>query len=225
MPIRLNLLAEAQAAEELRRRDPVKRALWVAALLVALLLVWSSSLQLRAIMAKSSLAHLETQMSAHTNEYQLVLNNRSSTDDIRRRLAALSQLATNRFLNGMLLNALQQCSVPDLQLTRLRVDQTYSLVEGTRSRTNEEQVVVKGRPSTATEKILVTLDGVDTSPSQGGQVSKFKEVIATNAYFRRVLQPTNAVALKSLSAPQISPDTGKACVFFQLECRYPEKTR
>ena len=27
MPIRLNLLAEAQAAEELRRRDPVKRAL------------------------------------------------------------------------------------------------------------------------------------------------------------------------------------------------------
>ena len=33
MPIRLNLLAEAQAAEDLRRRDPVKRALWLARLM------------------------------------------------------------------------------------------------------------------------------------------------------------------------------------------------
>ena len=29
MPIRLNLLAEAQEAEEMRRQDPVKRALLV----------------------------------------------------------------------------------------------------------------------------------------------------------------------------------------------------
>ncbi len=35
MPIRLNLLAEAQAAEEMRRRDPVKRALWLAGLIIA----------------------------------------------------------------------------------------------------------------------------------------------------------------------------------------------
>ena len=34
MPIRLNLLAEAQAAEEARRRDPVKRAVWMAALII-----------------------------------------------------------------------------------------------------------------------------------------------------------------------------------------------
>jgi len=42
MPIRLNLLAEAQAAEEARRRDPVKRAIWIGALLVSVVLVWSS---------------------------------------------------------------------------------------------------------------------------------------------------------------------------------------
>ena len=34
MPIRINLLAEAQAAEEMRRRDPVKRALWGASIVV-----------------------------------------------------------------------------------------------------------------------------------------------------------------------------------------------
>lgn len=41
MPIRLNLLAEAQAMEEMRRRDPVKRAIWVGSLLVAVALAWA----------------------------------------------------------------------------------------------------------------------------------------------------------------------------------------
>ena len=29
MAIRINLLAESQAAEEMRRKDPVKRAVWI----------------------------------------------------------------------------------------------------------------------------------------------------------------------------------------------------
>jgi hypothetical protein len=53
MPIRLNLLAEAQAAEDFRRRDPVKRGIGLAALLVALMLVFSSFLQLRATLANT----------------------------------------------------------------------------------------------------------------------------------------------------------------------------
>jgi hypothetical protein len=55
MPIKINLLAEAQIAEDLRRSDPVKRAIFIGALLVALALVWSSSLQLEAMIAKSEL--------------------------------------------------------------------------------------------------------------------------------------------------------------------------
>jgi len=45
MPIRINFLAEQQAQEEERRRDPVKRAAWVAAAWVGLLLVWGGYLQ------------------------------------------------------------------------------------------------------------------------------------------------------------------------------------
>ena len=59
MPIRLNLLAEAQAAEELRRRDPVKRAIWIGALILAAMLVWSSSRQLQVMLASSELNRLE----------------------------------------------------------------------------------------------------------------------------------------------------------------------
>ena len=43
MPIRINLLNEELAAEELRRRDPVKRAIFIGIFLVALSLVWFSS--------------------------------------------------------------------------------------------------------------------------------------------------------------------------------------
>jgi len=57
MAIRLNLLAETQAAEELRRKDPVKRVGWIGALLIAIMLVWSSSLQLKAKLVNSQVAH------------------------------------------------------------------------------------------------------------------------------------------------------------------------
>ena len=43
MPIRINLLSEALAEEDLRRRDPVKRAIFIGVFLVALSLVWFSS--------------------------------------------------------------------------------------------------------------------------------------------------------------------------------------
>ena len=55
MPIRINLLAEAQALEDLRRRDPVKRASWAGLLLVLLVLVWISSLQLKAMIARGGI--------------------------------------------------------------------------------------------------------------------------------------------------------------------------
>ena len=74
MPIRLNLLAEAQAAEELRRRDPVKRALWLSVLVIAGMLAWSSFLQLRTTLANSDLTRMEAQTGARTNEFRQILD-------------------------------------------------------------------------------------------------------------------------------------------------------
>src|ERR1039457_1083584 len=145
MPIRLNLLAEAQAAEEMRRRDPLKRALWLAALIIALILVWSSYLQLKATLANSDVTRVEAQMGARTNEFQQILDNQKKTGEIGARLRVLRQLSSNRFLNGTLLNALQQTTVEDVQLIRLRVDQLYTVVEGTKARTNDDNVIIPGR--------------------------------------------------------------------------------
>jgi hypothetical protein len=225
MPIRLNLLAEAQVAEDMRRRDPVKRALWLAALIIALVLVWSSFLQLRATLANSDVTRVEAQMGARTNEFQQVLENQAKAREIDGRVRLLRQLASNRFLNGNLLNALQHTTVEDVQLIRLRVEQNYTVVAGTQSHTNDDNVVVPGRAPTATEKIVTYLEGIDSSPNPGDQVSRFKGALASNAYFKEMLAKTNAVNLKTLSPPQVAPVSGKPCVMFTLECRYPEKTR
>jgi hypothetical protein len=105
------------------------------------------------------------------------------------------------------------------------VDQTYTSVGGTKTHTNAADVVIKGRPPATTEKTIINLEGIDSSASPGDQVSRFKTVLATNAYFKDMLSGTNPISLKSLSPLQVAPVTGKPCVMFTLECRYPEKTR
>jgi hypothetical protein len=224
MPIRLNLLAEAQAVEEARRRDPVKRAIWIGALLVSLMLVWSSSLQLKAMLAKSDLSRLEGDMGAISNDYNHVLDNQKTVSDVNYRLTALRKLTTNRFLNATLLNALQKTTLEDVQLVHLRVAQEYVIVEGTKARTNANRVT-PAKPGSSTEKITLTLDCTDSSLNPGEQVLKFKELLASNLYFEEVLGKTNEIILKNQSAPNPNPETGRPAVMFTLECRYPQRKR
>lgn len=225
MPIRLNLLAESLAAEELRRRDPVKRALWLAGLLIALMLIWSLSLQAKAMLVKGGLTRVEAQMSSHTNDYRAVLDNQKKFGEVSQKLLALQKLSTNRFLNGNVLNALQQTTVEDVELIRLRIEQSYALIEEVKPRTNDSRVI-PGKPATITEKIVVVLEGNDGSLNAGAdQVNKFKEAVAKHPYFQEKLGRTNEVTLRNLSAPTISPESSRAMVLFTLECRFPEVTR
>jgi len=223
MPIRINLLAEALAAEELRRRDPAKRAVYIGLLLVALALVWSSSLMLKGMMAKKDLGQVQNEIQTRTNEYDRVQANTKKISDAQTKLDDLQKLSAGRFLQGSLLNALQQTTVPGVQLIRLRVDQTYSYTEGTKSQTNRFGVVA-GRPPTATERVVVTLDAKDSSANPGDQVNKFKDVVAQQSYFQAMLDKTNGVRLASLSSPQTGPD-GKPYVLFTLECHYLDRSR
>ncbi len=224
MPIRLNLLAEAQAVEEQRRKDPVKRAIWVAVLLTALVLAWASSLQLKAIVSNTAFGAVVSEMNACTNDYKQVIEMQKKTGDMTQKLTALHMLTTNRFLNGTLLNALQQTTVENVQVVHLRLNQSYMLAEETKPKTNGSKVI-PGSPGKVTEKLVLTIDGSDSSPNPGEQVARMKDSISTYTYFQENLDQTNPVLWKNSSSPQISPDTGKAIVTFTLECRYSEKNR
>jgi hypothetical protein len=223
MPIHINLLAEAQIAEDLRRRDPVKRAIYAGVFLVVLALVWSSSLQLAVVINRSDLNQVETRIETRTNDWQTVLDSQKKIFDVRSKLTALQQLSAARFLQGNFMNALQQLNLDGVQLAHVRVDQSYFTVPGTPNQTDNGRVIL-GHPATTTEKIVLTLDARDVSASPGDQVNKFKEAIANQAYFKMILNKTNDVLLTSLSPSQTGPD-GKPCVLFTLECDLPQQTR
>ena len=225
MPIRLNLLAEAKAAEEERRRDPVKRAIWLGGLLIVSVLAWSSFLQLRTTLANSEVTRLEARISSRTNEYCGILNSASKLADVQHKLEALQKLSAERMLQGTLLNALQKTTVDDVQLVRLHIDQSYTAFEGEKSRTNGAGIFIPGKPPTRTEKILLTLEGTDSSANSGDALNKYKDALASNAYFKEALVKTNGISLKTLAAPTISAANGKPSASFTLECRYPDTTR
>jgi len=223
MPIRINLLTEALAEEDLRRRDPVKRAIFLGVFLVVLSLVWYSSVWLETKVLQNDRTKVEDKIQSLTSDFSRVESDRNRRDEGQRRLDALQNLSTNRFLQGNLMNVLQQVYVPNVQLTRMKLGQIYSYKDGTPSQTNSYGVV-PGRPSIATERIILTLDAKDASPNPGDQVNHYKDALATFPYFRAALDPTNGVRLLTASAPQTSMNE-KPFVGFTLECRFPDKTR
>jgi len=95
MPIRINLLAETAAAEEMRRRDPVKRALLFGAVLVLIMLVWSSFLWLKNGMSKGELAQVQATIDKQAKDYQVVLDNLTKMDNVQAHLDSLEKLRTN----------------------------------------------------------------------------------------------------------------------------------
>ena len=223
MAIHINLLAESQALEEMRRRDPVKRAIWVGAIVGALVLAWSGYLQTKAIIARGDVSRLEAQARTHETAYKQIREHEKKLEEANNKLMSLQRLATNRFLNGTVLDALQHTTVDDVQLMHLKIANDYESIAEIKAKTNATTLqVTPAKPPKVTEKIIVTLDGKDNSGDQ--QVIKFKEAIGDCSYFQSVLGKTNEVRVTTIQPPQTGTD-GKNFRLFTLECKYPERTR
>ena len=225
MPIRINLLAEDQTAEQMRRRDPVKRVVWGAGLLITLVLGWSAWLQIRVGYASHEASEYEVRWTKLEKDFKGVTSNLQQTAEIERKLSALNRLATNRFLWGTPLNALQNVVVDNVQMTRLKASQAYVLTEEIKP-AEQDGRKAPGKPATSTEKITLTIEGKDFSNPAGSQVNQFKETLAADSYFKSKLKRVDGVRLNELSAPQTDPnDATKPFVLFTLSCVYPEKMR
>ena len=228
MPIRINLLAETKALEEQRRRDPVKRAILAGFVLVGLVVFWWSSLWISSVSAKSELGQKLSELNSRTNDYRQILDSQSRLLEGKQKLLALHMLATNRFLNGNLLEALQKNTIEDVQLMRIKASQSYTLVEEAKAKSGSKRAGGSAKssekPVKAVEKITLTLDAKDSSPNAGDAVSQFQEMLSSATYFQEVLGKNNNFRLASFGTPQSGPD-GKTFVLFTLEARLPEKRR
>lgn len=218
MPIKLNLLAEAQAQEEMRRKDPVKFAMFGGVLLVVIMLVWFSATWLTNLTTSSRLNQIKAEIAAHTNDFAVVKLNQKRIDDCQKRLESLDKLSSARFLQGRLLDAIQQIYVPNVAMIRVRVGQNFSVKEGATTKSG-----VHG-PSSIIESTLLTIDAKDSSANPGDQVNRFKDSFDRHPYFKSVLMPNGVRLAGPPSAAQTGVD-GKTFVQFTLECRYPDITR
>ena len=227
MPIRINLLAEQQAAEEMRRRDPVKRATWVSGFVVGIMVLVSGYLQFKLMAAMREVNRSESEWQRIEPDYTKITSNMNKTAEAERKWEALQSLATNRFLWAPPLNALQyvMLSVEDVQVTRLKTDQSYVITEAVLPSTNSVDGVSRisrGKPATSREKILITIDARDSSKRPGDQIPKFQQAVTNNPYFRTNLQKTE---LTAFSPRQEGGAGARPFVTFTVECQFPEKFR
>jgi hypothetical protein len=215
MPIHINLLAEAQAAEEMRRHDPVKRAMFLGGVLVVVFLGWAGTVAIFGMEARATLTGVKTHIDTRTNEFQHVMLEQQKLIQAKSKLMALQKLQAARFLQGNLLNALQQATVEGVQLTRLRVEQTYAELGEKGGKTNNEHIK---------ESIILHLSAKDSSANPGDQVNKFQNAIARQPYFQAMLSKTNGVQLAGPPSA-VQTDSGKPYVTFMLDCRFADQVR
>lgn len=130
MPIRINLLAEQLAAEDMRRRDPMKRALFAGAGLVVLMLLWIATTFAKLKTVESELAQYTSQLSEVEDASKEVRQNHAEINNIKGRVEALDKYAENRFFWGSFLDSIQHIEVNDLRLTEIRGEHVYKESEG-----------------------------------------------------------------------------------------------
>jgi hypothetical protein len=223
MPIRINLLAEQQMAEEMRRRNPVKLACWLGGFLVALVLLYSLSLKLKLIFTNYDVDAQEKQWrQLETNNVQILMA-QAKIRTIGQRLEALSKLSTNRFLWGSALNGLQFALVDKIQLTHLKVFQTYAQIPEVKPKPGEKIVP---QPARARENIKLVLDGKDFGPPGGEQIEVFKQSLVNGPFLNQYLTNINQMRMTARGQRQEDPQVpGRYYESFTLECYLLEITR
>jgi hypothetical protein len=223
MPIRINLLAETQAAEDMRRKDPVKRGLWIAGFLVCLVLLWMLKLQCDIWFDQKDLARINSRWSEMKAKYGAVTNNVLRTADIDKKLAALDQLATNRFLWAPVLNALQKCVVNDVEVVRLRGEQVYVKEDPHDLGTGAAKRTV---PGAMVEKTSLYIDAKDSDAARENY-TRLKESLCNSEFFARSLGRRDGFVFEgTLSTPIADPsEPGRTFTTFSLASHFPEVRR
>ncbi|HAM73932.1 MAG TPA: hypothetical protein DCM86_20065 [Verrucomicrobiales bacterium] len=224
MPIRLNLLREVQAADEERRKDPVKRAILGGVVLVGLVFAWSSVLQLRVMRAGSELARVQGKWHDIEKTYKAAVENRRLAAEADDHLVALQRYTTNRFLWGTCLNELQHllAGTEGINVVRVRGEQNFNVTPEVKPKPGQGAP----KPATSTEKTVLTIEARDYSSQPGDQVTKLKGFLALHAIpGAPSAGVSNQVSLLNISAPQTDKDGSASYVTFSLQSTYPEKTR
>jgi hypothetical protein len=226
MAIVLNLLAEQQHADEIRRRDPVRRTLMGSVLTIGVALSFSLLSWLAAWQAQEDLKSVELRWLRLESENKQLSEALVKSRKVEEDLNALTNLASSRFLWAPLLNAMQDCVIDRVQVSGLRADQASTPVktETIAPKTREKSKVSKVVTTNMVETIVLHIEANDYSNSQ---FSRLQDIISSQPYFRRCLQTNGTVRLASLNPPAKSDGENEERNFthFKIEVAFPPVTR
>ncbi len=219
MPIRLNLLAEQQYQEELRRKDPVKRGYYVAGGLVALMILWVMINQVGVWRTSSRLSSLQTELKQYDRVIATTKTNKSTLRLLIDNVSLLGRLATNRVLSGSVLNSMQYSIINNIELTRLRLLQTNSVIPAVKGTQGKPSI-----PASAHHTTLLLLDAQHVGRSADVPIGEFRKKLRTETFLKQYLTNDNMIKQPTQSPEQADPlDTNRIVVLFTLECRFPDK--
>ncbi len=216
MPIKINLLAEEQAAEELRRKDPLKRAIVIAGIVVALVIVWAGFNTIRVGKSTARADAIRAEYEAVEGQEKELKEMRAWTGRLEGNLMNLHRLATNRFLTASVLNELQFDVIEGIQLTQFEIRQNFLEYEGTPASKSGE---TKAIPARSVEQVMFRIYAQDSA-------DKFNEYMAKIAEsFDGKLRKRDGVSLQNRSDPVLLPDKSASYRAIVIECRYPDVER
>ncbi len=239
MPVRINLLSEAIAAEEERRNDPVKRSMWIGVFCVFLVLLWYSTLLFEQMVVSSRLEEKKTEWSRLEPSNKDLREASNGIRDAMTKITALDRLSTNRFLWAPVLNAIQYTMVEDrVQLVRLNGQQSYVVLLPPKEDSKKKEKASpsekaapapkkkkKTNPASATEKVLLTLDARDVGAQGEQNFNAFIDAIGQSPYFKANLETGGLRLAKLLPPTSEGGSADKAFTLFTVECKFPDKER
>jgi hypothetical protein len=218
--IKINLLAEAQEAEELRLKNPVKRAVWIAGFFVSVVLIWMIKVGLDIHFTQSDYTNTEKRIAEIEAQYAKATNDLINITQKNLKIASLDRLATNRFLWAPLLGALEGTMVDHIQVIRLAGNQTYTQEA---ARTIGHGSSKKEIPGGILERISLNIEARDTSTDDQAW-NNYKDRLDRCDYFVKTLKSPNGFVLGGiLRIPVTDPSdpSGKFSTF-SLDAHFPE---
>ena len=225
MPIRINLLEENLVQEEQRRKDPVKRAVWIGGFVVFLVGLWALRMQTTLMTARGELARDSASFQSIEKKFSNVSEDNRALGELDLKLAALSRYSTNRFLWGSALQAIQTSITDDIQFTRLRTMQAYRAIDPEPPRKSGNKTI-PGKPAATFETMSITVDAKDYARPADQNYNRLKASLSTNSFFNTFLKGTDGFKLANVSQPVVDPaERGRPFIAFTVEAVFPAVQR
>ncbi len=218
MPIKINLLAEEQANEELRRKDPVKRAGMAAGAVVALVLLWAGINWFGLMGLSKQLEGLNAELEDLKKPATEAKASQKKIRDTEYKMEMLKKMSAARPLWAPVLDTLQRSVMEDVQVLRIKADQIYQV---TPAFVPPRGSTLKPKPASSKQLITMTIEAQDNS-ERLDSYNRLREQLASA--LKTHMGTNGTVSLKTLNQARENED-GKKYLTFSLECSFTEVVR